>query len=163
MGQWPDSILFQSNAQGATIWFTSTGILCQFARRVSQIDRVEVDNKITRAGSLGRELEHDSIEVLMSKATFVGANYNIKVIPEGMLKQKYNYILGKNPSDWRTNVPSYAAITLRGIYPGVDVRYTGDNAGQIVYKFVTAPEADLSQIKVAYENAATLRPTIRST
>jgi hypothetical protein len=34
-GQWPDSVLFQTNAGGATMWFTENGAYYQFTRRIA--------------------------------------------------------------------------------------------------------------------------------
>jgi len=155
-GQWAPGILFRTNADGATVWFTTTGVYYQITRRIQRTDSVGIVSG--RANPLhlpGHEFERDSVETLLIKATFVDANLNPEVVAEGMLEYKCNYFLGNDPAKWRTDVPNYSAVTLRGIYPGIDVKYSGDGNGGALYEFRAAPGADLSQVKVAYEGAET--------
>jgi hypothetical protein len=98
-------------------------------------------------------MELDSIEQLVLTAKFVNANANPEVIAEGQMEYKCNYFLGNDPSKWHTDVPNYEAITLKDIYPGIDLKYSGDGTGQAAYEFIAAPGADITQIKVAYEGA----------
>ncbi|MFQ6007590.1 MAG: hypothetical protein ACE5K8_01430 [Candidatus Zixiibacteriota bacterium] len=42
-GQWPDSILFRTNAGGATMWFTKNGVYYQFTRAPSSIEAAHED------------------------------------------------------------------------------------------------------------------------
>ena len=95
----------------------------------------------------------DSIEQLVLTAKFVGANPNPEVIAEGQMECKCNYFLGNDPTKWHTDVPNYEAITLKDIYPGIDLKYSGDGTGQATYEFFVAPGADIAQIKVDYEGA----------
>ena len=37
------------------------------------------------------------------------------------LPGKLNYLLGDDPAQWRTDVPTYASIVYPGLYPGVDL------------------------------------------
>jgi hypothetical protein len=102
---------------------------------------------------VGRE-DRDSVEQLVLTAKFVGANPNPEFIAEGQIEYKCNYFIGNEPSKWYTDVPNYEAITLKDIYPGVDLKYSGRRGtGQAAYEFIAAPGADIAQIKVAYEGA----------
>jgi hypothetical protein len=67
------------------------------------------------------------------------------------MEYKCNYFLGNNPSKWHTDVPNYESITLKDIYPGVDLKFSGDGNGQTAYKYIAAPGADMAKIKVEYE------------
>jgi hypothetical protein len=159
MGQWDDRVLFCANAGGATMWFTKEGVIYQFTRRTpsppSPLPKGEGWSRTgERAVSFDRfDNARDSIEQLVLTAKFVGANPNPKVVAEGQIEYKCNYFLGNDPSKWHTDVPNYEAITLRDIYPGIDLKYTGDGNGQATYEFLAAPDADIAQIKVAYEGA----------
>ncbi|MCX6832717.1 MAG: SBBP repeat-containing protein, partial [candidate division Zixibacteria bacterium] len=97
--------------------------------------------------------EKDSVEQLVLTAKFRGANPNPEVLGEGQMEYKCNYFLGNDPSKWHTDVPNYEAIMLKDIYPGIDLKYSGDGNGQAAYEFIVAPGADIAQIKVAYEGA----------
>jgi hypothetical protein len=172
-GQWDERVLFRANAGGATMWFTKEGVTYQFTRR---IDSGNLDDRRgtlhvpagTRSVPLqenldsrlrgndigsGKDMEKDSVEQLVLTAKFIGANPNPEVVGEGQMEYKCNYFIGNEPSKWRTDVPNYEAITLKDIYPGIDLKYSGDGSGQAAYEFIVAPSADVNQIKVAYEGA----------
>ncbi len=172
-GQWDSQVLFRANAGGATMWFTKEGVTYQFTRRIDR-DANTLSGHPREGGdpdSVGvaprgypREGNHmglpihdpddrDSIETLVLTARFIGVNPNPEVIAEGQMEYKCNYFLGNDPAKWHTDVPNYEAITLKDIYPGIDLKYSGDGNGQAVYEFIAAPGADIAQIKVAYDGA----------
>ena len=72
------------------------------------------------------------------------------------LPGKSNYFIGNDPSKWRTDVPNYARVAEKGIYPGIDLVYHG-NQGQLEYDFDVAPQADPGRIRFALEGAQGLR------
>ena len=74
------------------------------------------------------------------------------VVPEGLeaLPGKTNYIVGNNPSRWRTGIPNFAKVLYRGLYPGVDMVIYGQH-GSFEYDFVVAPGADARAIKFHVE------------
>jgi hypothetical protein len=165
MGQWDDRVLFRANSGGATMWFTKEGVTYQFTRRIDTrsgavsapgvgqnrfgFDAADLDSRLR-----GNDLERDSIEQLVLTAKFVGANPNPEVIAEGQLEYKCNYFFGNDPTQWHTDVPNYEAITLKDIYPGIDLKYSGRRGtGQAAYEFIVAPGADMAQVKVEYEGA----------
>jgi hypothetical protein len=133
------------------MWFTKEGVTYQFTRRIEK----NAANPVAGLDSpiLRKDMDKDSVEQLVITAKFVGANPNPEVIAEGQMEYKCNYFLGNDPTKWHIDVPNYEAITLKEIYPGIDLRYSGDGNGQAAYEFIAAPAADLSQIKVEYEGA----------
>jgi len=81
-------------------------------------------------------------------------NANPKASAAGLeeLTGKVNYFIGNDPAQWRTNVPIYAKVTYRGIYPGIDVVYYGDQ-GSLEYDFVVSPRADPRVIRLTFDGA----------
>ena len=79
----------------------------------------------------------------------LGANSHAVAMGAEELPGKFNYFLGNDPRKWRTNVPTYAQVKYRGVYPGVDLVYYGNQGGQLEYDFVVAPGADPSAIGLA--------------
>jgi len=67
-----------------------------------------------------------------------------------------NYLVGNKPSDWRTNIPTYARVRYEQIYPGIDLVYYG-NQRQLEYDFVIAPGASFKQIRMAFDGAGKLK------
>jgi hypothetical protein len=74
----------------------------------------------------------------------------------GELESKSNYLVGRDPSRWRTNVPNFARVRYEGVYPGVDVVYYG-NRRQLEYDFNVAAGADANLIRLGVEGADGLR------
>jgi len=72
------------------------------------------------------------------------------------LSGKSNYLIGNDPSKWHTSVPNYARVAAKGVYPGIDLIYYG-NQGQLEYDFEVAPQADPGRIRFALEGAQGLR------
>src|SRR5204863_5584667 len=78
----------------------------------------------------------------------VGANRTAKVTGLDELPGKANYFIGNDPKKWRTDVPTYAKVQYRDVYPGIDLVYYG-NQGKLEYDFVVAPGADPNAIALA--------------
>ncbi len=159
MGQWDSQVLFRANAGSATMWFTKEGVTYQFNRCIpSPPSPLPVGERWLKTGEREAPFDrsdyaHDSIEQLVLTAKFIGANANPEVVGEGQMEYKCNYFIGNEPMKWRTDVPNYEAIILKDLYPGIDLKYSGDGSGQAAYEVIAVPGADMSQIKVAYEGA----------
>ena len=74
-----------------------------------------------------------------------------RVMPEGAapLAGKVNYLLGSDPASWITNVPTFGKVAYRGIYPGVDLVYYG-NQRRVQYDFAVSPGADPGRIALQF-------------
>jgi hypothetical protein len=83
----------------------------------------------------------------------VNANQNAGVTGANELPGKVNYFIGNDPKKWRTNVPTYAQVRYRNVYPGIDLVYHGNQGGQLEYDFVVAPGADPNSILLALDAA----------
>jgi len=80
----------------------------------------------------------------------LGANPAPAVAGVGELPGKSNYFVGNDPKKWRANVPTYAKIEYRDVYPGVNLVYYG-NQRQLEHDFVVSPGADPKAITLAFE------------
>ena len=67
-----------------------------------------------------------------------------------------NYFIGNDPANWRRNIPTYAKVQYRQIYPGIDVVYYG-NARQLEYDFVLAPHANPRRIALDFSGGGALQ------
>ena len=153
-GQWADSILFRANAGGATMWFTDGGVYYQFTRRVLKSEEIYVGAGFPGPNDPIHQRD-DSLETMLIKATFVGANPNPQMHGEGLMEYKCNYFFGNDSTKWRTDVPNYQAIVFENIYAGIDLKYYGDGR-KMEYDFVVSPGADPNQICVKYDGAKSL-------
>ena len=86
---------------------------------------------------------------------FEGANPSAIASAVDQLPGKTNYFIGNDPDKWHTNIPNYAKVLYRDVYPGVDLVYYG-NQRQLEYDFVVAPGADPGAISLVFEGAKQL-------
>jgi len=99
--------------------------------------------------------KHDAkapVKSVALRMSLVGAAR--KPVVSGLDEQtgKANYFIGKDPAKWRTNVPTYAKVHYRNVYPGIDLVYYG-NQRQLEYDFVIAPGVDPKKIVLAFKGA----------
>ncbi len=84
--------------------------------------------------------------------TMLGANPSPIVTGEDQQPGHVNYFIGSDPTKWHRNVPTYAKVRYRKIYPGIDLVYYGSRQ-QLEYDFVLAPGADPTRIQLALVGA----------
>ena len=122
----------------------------------------------------GYDLFLTSAEVVLTlqntsvlRLSMVGANRALSIEGEDELPGKVNYLIGDKPEQWHTDIPTYKKIRYRGIYPGVDVVYYG-NQRQLEYDFVVAAGRNPGVIKfklagadrIAVDETGDLRLTV---
>ncbi|MDQ6665672.1 MAG: SBBP repeat-containing protein, partial [Acidobacteriota bacterium] len=75
-----------------------------------------------------------------------------------LAESRTNYLIGIDPSRWRTNIAQYGKVLCRGVYPGIDAIYYG-NGRQLEYDLIVAPGADPGRIQLAFAGAKNLKIT----
>jgi uncharacterized protein (TIGR03437 family) len=75
---------------------------------------------------------------------------------ESLLPGVSNYLIGNDPSKWRTGVARFAKVRYRDVYPGIDLVYYG-NQRQLEYDFVVAPGADPKRIRMEFDGVESMR------
>jgi hypothetical protein len=83
--------------------------------------------------------------------TLLNSNRSAAIEPLGPMTARTNYFVGSR-QDWHTGIASYNRVRYRGVYPGVDVVYYG-NQGQLEYDFVLQPGADPRAIRLKFSDA----------
>jgi hypothetical protein len=83
---------------------------------------------------------------------FAGAGSSPRVRAENELPGKTNYFIGRDPAEWRTNVPNFARVSYENVYPGVSVVYYGTER-QLEQDWVISPGADPRRIAFELQGA----------
>jgi hypothetical protein len=86
------------------------------------------------------------------KVRFAAARGAAALAGDERLPGVINRYQGSDQAAWRVGVPTYAALSYRGLYPGIDLRYDG-REGVLKGTFTVAPGADPSAIAWSYEGA----------
>lgn len=102
------------------------------------------------ASGLAHRTETPVQSVLRTR--FVGSNPNPVLEGLDQLTGKSNYLMGDDPKRWHTNIPQFASVKYRDVYPGVDLIYHSDRE-QLEYDVVLRPGATADVVRIAYEGA----------
>jgi len=96
------------------------------------------------------DLPGDSQPLQMS---FLNASESTTITAGTPLPGIVNDFRGNQPTSWQTNIPTYASIHYQELYPGVNLRYEG-NDGLLESTFDIAAGADPALIRWQYTGAA---------
>jgi hypothetical protein len=86
------------------------------------------------------------------RMNLVGANSQAAVKGLDERQGKVNYLIGNEPAQWRTNIPTFGRVQYTGVYSGIDVVYYG-NQRRLEYDFVVAPGSDPKAIALEFAGA----------
>jgi hypothetical protein len=89
------------------------------------------------------------------RMSFEGANPRPRLAGLGELPGRANYFIGKDPAQWHANVPLYAQVQYSTLYPGIDLRCSGDQR-HVTYQFSIHPGADPTRILLDWQGVDSL-------
>lgn len=146
-GQTDPSVKFLSRGAGYTLFLTQdqailipAGLPAHFRPATSSLDSSRLQDVI-------------------STLKLVGVNRRTQPKGTDLLPGTVNYFIGNDPQKWRTGIPTYAKVSYREIYPGIDLLYYG-NHRELEYDFVLAPGADAKLIRMRFDGVGRLRRAV---
>ncbi|WP_299755008.1 SBBP repeat-containing protein [uncultured Chloroflexus sp.] len=138
-GQFDSRVHFLVHGSDRTIWLADDGIWVTLTRSTPAAPDVP------KAAAV--------------KISFLSANLPSRIEPFGRLPTSINYFIGNDPTLWRTNVPVYAGIHYRNLYPGMDLEISGAS-GRWTWRLICAntpcPATTLAQVRLRVEGAEPL-------
>ena len=100
-------------------------------------------------GTPGRDRGHDAVvRMQLAGSAESSALGGAKRLP-GVV----NYLIGNDPSQWHTQIPTYAEVDRNQVYPGIDLTYRPDGK-HLEFVFQLAPEVSPDQIRMSYSGAS---------
>ncbi len=151
-GQSDSQVDFLSRGSGYTLFLTPTEAVLALRKPVAS-------NKPRGDNALPPNAEAEqapAIPPAVVRMKLVGANPSPRVSGLDELPGKSNYFLGNDPDKWCTDVPHYAKVSYKDVYPGVDLVYYG-NQRQLEYDPVVGPGADPAAIALSFDGVERLR------
>lgn len=139
-GQTSSQVNFVSRGPGYTAFLTTDGMVLSLHAQESASDALAAKGQ--PSSSMRANL----------RFRLLGAASNPAVLGEKQLAGRVNYFIGKDPKRWHRNIPVYAQVRYRNIYPGIDLLYHS-NQGRMEYDFVVAPGADPRQLRFEIQGA----------
>jgi hypothetical protein len=134
-GQTEAGIQFLSRGQGYALYLNAGTAVLQL-------------QKPTPAPSKGSTAPA-KVEISTLAMNLVGARQDATADAQDLLPGTVNYFVGNDPAKWQKALPTYKRVAFRGVYPGVDLVYYG-NQRQLEYDFVVAPGADAAKIALQF-------------
>lgn len=168
-GQAPNDVQFISRGSGYTLLLARDGMVVGLRRpisRSSQYPRGDGQLPGTHTGHVRENSAPQSyIESqrtgdqsrTMLRLKLIGINPGTRPVGVDPVTGRSNYFVGRDPAKWRTNVMNYSRVSYRGLYPGIDLVYYG-NQRHLEYDFVLAPGAEVEQIAWELEGLSSLSP-----
>ncbi|HNP22917.1 MAG TPA: GEVED domain-containing protein, partial [Panacibacter sp.] len=79
-----------------------------------------------------------------------GANSNAALQLGESFATKYNYFLGRTAKDGVTGIKAAKDLTIREVYPGIDLRLYSSAEGTLEFDWLMKPGADYSKVKLNF-------------
>ncbi|HVA93782.1 MAG TPA: SBBP repeat-containing protein, partial [Candidatus Dormibacteraeota bacterium] len=146
-GQTNAQVKFLSRGSGYTLFLTPTDAVLSLVQptRQKRAGLPAVPGQVPAAAT--KPMQASALRMRLA-----GANAHPQIQGLDELRGKSNYLLGNDPKKWRTNVPNYARVEYRNIYPGVNLVYYG-NQGRLEDDFEVEPGANPRVIRLEISGA----------
>jgi len=137
---------FLARGQNYQFAITATGAEIVLSKAESQQNN-SPSHATCIADHATRNAQHATRAVQMQ---ILGVNPYAPIHGDGLLSGKMNFLIGNDPSQWRTELPVFSRVQVDEVYPGVNLIYYG-NQQQLEYDFVVAPHARPESIALHFD------------
>lgn len=149
-GQFAPKVLFQSTGVGGSVFLTASEVTIALPPAellMLQGDPTLAANDALRAQRVAEALKNPGP---IARLMFDGASLAPAVVGVSQRIEKVNYLIGSDPSNWQTNLPTYASVVYQQLYPGIDLRYDSLQ-GAIKGTYTVGPGVNPVQLRWRYE------------
>lgn len=150
-GQVDPQVKFLSHGSDHTLFLTATEAVLQPSdTRCAQSAQIAGAQS---SGGAGKPKCHKPATVPAAlRMQIVGANAEPRTHAEQQQPGVVNYYRGRDPSQWKTAIPTFGRVRYDEVYDGIDLLYYG-NTQRLEYDFIVAPGADPKRIVLRFEGA----------
>jgi gliding motility-associated-like protein len=153
-GQWDSRVKFKGDVNAGAFFLRSGGftVLQHNPQDLAALEQAWHGHQHGASAKTGTM-------VLRSHAwnvDFLGADPAMEIAPDKGISTYNNYFLGNDPSKWASGCRIFQAVTLRNVYPNIDVRYYTNN-GALKYDIIIRPGGNVSKIALQYEGVDKLQ------
>jgi gliding motility-associated-like protein len=150
-GQWNSQIKFLGQVNSGAFYVQQKGFMV-LQHNPADLNRIsDLHNRGAKQNDNTKQ-SRDTLHSHAYQVEFLNGNENPQIIADKPLPGYNNYFIGNDPSKWAANCKVYQGITVKDIYPNVDVRYYSNN-GAVKYDLIIKPGADISRLALKYKGA----------
>jgi hypothetical protein len=146
-GQTDPQVDFLARGPGYTVFLTPNQTIFSLSSESPRARQWERPGK-----TLGSQRTGEPQQPAVLRMMLIGANPRAKVAAMKQLAGNVNYLRGNDPSRWRTDIPTYAEVTYKDVYPKIDVVYYG-NQRELEYDFLLYPGSSPDAIRLRFDGA----------
>lgn len=139
-GQWEEQIKYRAEIPGGVL-FIEKGVLTFLLTDGEALEEIHHNE-----GAIDK-----LVKMHAYKLKFDNFNPNLSFTADQKFVTKYNYFIGNDKSKWASNVSGFGKVTLKNLYPGIDLEIFGSTNNSIKYNLVVQPKANPDKIKMIYE------------
>jgi len=155
-GQWDSQVLYMGNVSNGSFFMREGGFTMVQHNPVDFANLAKFIHGQNPDGNLLRPGEQITVRSHAWNVDFINASKSITAIPDKVVPTYNNYFFGNDPSKWAADCKIYQAVTLKDVYPDIDVRYYTDN-GFLKYDIIVKPGGNVSKIALQYEGVDDLK------
>ncbi len=144
-GQWDNRVRFMGEVSNGAFFIHNDGftVLQHKAGDLEKLHTAMHERKRADEGGI-------TVHSHSYKVSFVNANEKARIEADKQIITYNNYFIGSDPSKWASNCKIYQGITIRDIYPNIDIRYYSDR-GVLKYDLIVRPGGNVSDIALKYD------------
>jgi Beta-propeller repeat len=156
VGQADPHVRYLAHGPGYTLFLTDAGAVFSLASPSSDTRRdvLAPQRVLPHRISAPRVAQRPPITIRLFPVD--GARHP-RIIASGRRPGIVNYLIGKDRSRWHTDIPTFARVVYRHVYPGIDLAFSGGGGGRLEYDWIVGPHADPNRIMMKAEGALSTR------
>lgn len=153
-GQWTGDFNYKISLGNGAVFISAEKVVYHFGSFETQSSSAENQLEQAHPGipAVGTIYNGHSYAV-----HFNGATKGAKAYTKDRRKTYQNFIIGKDPKKWKSQVGLFGEISFEEIYPNIDIHYYFNKDQNLKYDLILRPGADPDQIKLEYEGADELK------
>jgi gliding motility-associated-like protein len=148
-GQWDSRVMFKASVPGGSLFVHQNGYT---VLQHKEEDLKQVQEMIHHRDESSEQDKNFVIHSHAYRVDFEGASPNAKIIADKTQPGVLNYYYGNDQSKWASNCKIYLGITVKNIYPNIDLRYYS-GSGSMKYDIIVNPGGKVKDITLAFNGA----------
>lgn len=133
-GQLDQAVRYYAPGARATVYFTGDGLVFDLKEEIPAQHGRDLD-RFGGPGKIAEPEEPASRRGCAVYLRFEGANSAARVETRRQLAARYNYFLGCDPAGWHVDVPAFAEVVYRDLWPGADLVWR-EETGSLTYEIL---------------------------